>query len=65
MPCGYKWERGGMADAADLKSAAARREGSSPSAPTNQLIGEQGFIKLGEARGLRARTDEVEFRPVG
>ena len=24
-----------MADAADLKSAAARREGSSPSAPTN------------------------------
>ena len=54
-----------MADAADLKSAAARREGSSPSAPTNQLIGEQGFIKLGEARGLRARTDEVEFRPVG
>ena len=54
-----------MADAADLKSVAARREGSSPSAPTNQLIGEQRFIKLGEARGLRARTDEVEFRPVG
>ena len=32
------WGSGGMADTTDLKSVAARREGSSPSSPTKILL---------------------------
>ena len=51
-----KWGCGGMADAADLKSAAIRREGSSPSSPTNYIsvrekgkqMAENGMPEVGE-----------------
>ena len=62
MPCGYKWERGGMADAADLKSVAARREGSSPSAPTRFENWKEDNGTIGKGFPSGARTDEVEFR---
>ena len=56
------WERGGMADAADLKSAAARREGSSPSAPTRFENWKEDNGTIGKGFPSGARTDEVEFR---
>ena len=51
-----------MADAADLKSAAARREGSSPSAPTRFENREKDNGTIGKGFPSGARTDEVEFR---
>ena len=51
-----------MADAADLKSAAARREGSSPSAPTRFENWKEDNGTIGKGFPSGARTDEVEFR---
>ena len=51
-----------MADAADLKSAAARREGSSPSAPTRFENRKEDNGTIGKGFPSGARTDEVEFR---
>jgi hypothetical protein len=51
-----------MADAADLKSAAARCEGSSPSAPTSFWFEHREWHHRFEFAGRGTRTDEVEFR---
>ena len=51
-----------MADAADLKSVAARREGSSPSAPTRFENWKEDNGTIGKGFPSGARTDEVEFR---